>query len=180
MDPLKIIQEYYSPDSKVYHILVEHSKAVLRKALEIAKKVPKLNPDLDFIKEATMLHDIGIFMTNAPEIYCHGEKRYICHGYLGRGLLEKEGWPKHALVCERHTGISLHDIESQNLPIPHRDMMPVTVEEEIICLADKFFSKDEDRLTVEKSVATVRDSSKKFGEEKVKWLDNLLKKYQLV
>ncbi len=180
MDSLKIIQKHYDTNSKVYYLLVIHSKVVLKKALEIAKSVPHLHPDIEFIKEAAMLHDIGISLTNAPSIYCLGEEPYISHGYLGRELLEKEGFLKHALVCERHTGISLHDIESQNLPIPHRNMLPISVEEEIICLADKFFSKNEDALTEEKSVEAVRDSLKKFGKEHMDWLDNLLRKYNLL
>ena len=54
-----------------------------------------------------MLHDIGIFLTHAPQIGCHGDKPYICHGYLGRELLEKEGFPRHAIVCETHVGVGL-------------------------------------------------------------------------
>jgi uncharacterized protein len=70
MDPIKIIQKYYEIDSELYQLLVEHSKAVVKKALEIAKKVPHLSPDLKFIEDAAMLHDIGIFLTNTPTIGC--------------------------------------------------------------------------------------------------------------
>jgi uncharacterized protein len=42
--PLKIIAKYYSPESKVYHLLVHHSKMVTKKAIRIAKKVEYLNP----------------------------------------------------------------------------------------------------------------------------------------
>ena len=90
MDPIKIIQKYYSIDSKTYQLLISHSEAVTKKALEIAKHVPHLHPDLKFIQEATMLHDIGIFLTDAPDLGCSGDKPYICHGYLGREILEKE------------------------------------------------------------------------------------------
>ena len=82
MDPLKIIQKYYQSDSKLYQTLVEHSRAVTKKALEIAKKNAHLNPDLQFIAEAAMLHDIGIFLTNEPSIHCTGKSPYICHGIL--------------------------------------------------------------------------------------------------
>ena len=34
-----------------------------------------------------MLHDIGIFRCNAPDIDCHGDAGYICHGYLGAELM---------------------------------------------------------------------------------------------
>ena len=36
-----------------------------------------------------MLHDIGIFQTDAPGIHCFGSQPYICHGRLGAELLRK-------------------------------------------------------------------------------------------
>ncbi len=179
MDPLKIIQKYYQIDSKSYQFLVEHGKAVTKKAIEIAKKVPHLNPDIKFIEEASMLHDIGMFLTNNPGIGCFGKKPYICHGYLGRELLEKEGLPKHALACERHVGvgISIKDIEELKLPIPKRDMIPISIEEQIICFADKFFSKYEDGLSKENSLDKIRTGLLKFGNDKIKIFDEWMKKF---
>lgn len=181
MNPLKIIQKYYDKESKLYNILVTHSRNVANKALQIAKNNPQYNPDLKFIEEAAMLHDIGIIKTNAPKIECFGDFPYIAHGYLGREILEKEGLIKHALVCERHTGVglSLEDITSQNLPIPKRDMRPQSIEEEIICLADKFYSKGSRGLNEEESVDEIREEMKKFGEEKVKRLNYLVEKFGL-
>ena len=179
MDPIKIIQKFYKVDSKSYKYLTEHGRAVAKKALEVAKKVAHLDPDLKFIEEAAMLHDIGIFLVDAPLIGCFGDKPYICHGYLGREILEKEGFPKHALVCEKHVGVglSIQDIERQNLPLPKRDMMPVSIEEEIICFADKFFSKSAEDLSKEKSVDEVRKEQLRFGEDKVKKIDEWLEKF---
>ena len=173
MDPLKIIEKYYSPDSRAYYFLTSHSEKVAEKALRIAHRVKRLNPDIKFIEEAAMLHDIGIFLTDEPAIGCHGNTAYICHGYLGRELLEKEGFPEHALVCERHVGVGItaRDIEANDLPVPKRDMIPVTIEEQIICFADKFFSKDEDFLLQEKPLDRVRKGIAKFGDEKLRKFD---------
>ncbi len=107
MDPLVIIEKYYKKDSDLYNILISHSTDVMNKALSIAKKHPELSIDTDFIKEAAMLHDIGIFLTNAPSIHCYGIAPYVCHGYLGREILDAEGYPLHGLVCERHTGVGI-------------------------------------------------------------------------
>lgn len=180
MNPIVIIEKYYKKDSISYNFLVKHSESVAIKALKIASKVKDMNPDLNFIKEASILHDIGILFVNAPSIGCFGEKEYICHGYLGRKLLEMEGFPKHALVCERHigTGIKIKEIEDRKLPLPKRNMVPVSTEEEIICLADKFFSKNEEYLTVEKSIEYIR---KEIGDRSKESLDEfnlLLKKYR--
>ncbi|MEW6419194.1 MAG: HD domain-containing protein [Nitrospirota bacterium] len=177
MDPLKIIEKYYSTESRAYYLLIHHSKMVTEKALKIARKLKHLNPDLNFIEEAAMLHDIGILFTNEPKIGCYGDKPYVCHGYLGRELLEKEGFPKHALICERHigVGISRKDIEEKNLPLPKRDMVPVSIEEQIICYADKFFSKDSESFLKEKSIKRIREYISKFGKDKIKRFDEWVK-----
>ena len=161
MNPINIIEEFYAPKSLAFDLLIMHSSRVAEKAGSIALNVPHLNPDLKFIYEASMLHDIGIFLTDAPDLGCHGKYPYICHGWLGRSILEKKGFIKHALVCERHvgTGISAQEIKDNNLPLPERDMLPVSIEEQIICFADKFFSKGshppDQEISVEKIIAVL-------------------------
>lgn len=165
MDALAIINKYYPEDNELKHILLTHSRSVADKALWIAERHPELELDRTFLEEAALLHDIGVFLTDAPGIHCHGTHPYICHGYLGSQLLQKEGFPKHAMVCERHTGagLSLKSIVEQNLPVPHREMLPVSLEEQVICFADKFFSKT--RLNEEKTMERALKSLSKFGEE---------------
>lgn len=70
MNPLALIDKYYPEDNELKHILLVHSRSVADKALEMARKHPELNLDLTFIEEAAMLHDIGIFLTDADGIYC--------------------------------------------------------------------------------------------------------------
>ncbi|NJD56064.1 MAG: phosphohydrolase [Nitrospirae bacterium] len=175
MDPLTIINKYAPRGSLTCEMLVEHSSMVRDKALATAESVRQLQPDLAFIKEASMLHDIGIVLVNEPRLGCAGTYPYICHGYLGRSLLEQEGYPRHALVCERHigTGLTILDIVNQPLPLPKRDMLPRSLEEKIICYADKFFSKKVGNLSMEKSLAEVRAEMEKFGQERLKAFDEL-------
>ena len=161
----RIINKYYGEDGALRHILIVHSQSVAQKALQIVSLHPELNLDREFIEEAAMLHDIGIIKTDAPGIKCFGTEPYICHGILGAEMLRQEGLPRHARVCERHTGagLSLNEIVSQNLPLPHQDFLPETLEEQVICYADKFFSKT--HLDREKSVEKAEKSIAKFGEE---------------
>ena len=178
MNALNIIDKYYPEENELKRILLTHSRSVADKALWIADKHPELNLDKAFLEEAAMLHDIGIFLTDAPGIFCFGDKPYICHGYLGADLLREEGFPRHVLVCERHTGagISAESIIKQDLPIPHREMLPVSMEEQVICFADKFFSKT--RLEKEKSVEGALKSISKYGEDGIKrfntWCERFL------
>lgn len=171
MQPLDIIRKYYKPDTALYDTLVCHSTAVRDKALTLAARHPELHIDTAFVAEAAMLHDIGIFETNAPGIFCYGTHAYIEHGYLGAELLRCEHLPRHALVCERHTGtgLRLEQITSQQLPVPQRDMRPVSIEEQLICYADKFFSKT--HLDDETPPAVIRAKLAKFGEASVRQFD---------
>lgn len=168
---MTIIEKFYKKNSDLYNLLVNHSEAVRDKALSIVDSHPELNADRKFVEEAAMLHDIGIFLTYAPTIHCYGIADYICHGYLGREILERQGYPRYALVCERHTGtgLSLEEIVNQKLPLPHRDMRPVDIEEKIICFADCFFSKT--KLGSEKNAIEVKKSLSKFGEGSVSQFD---------
>lgn len=165
MDYQAIIDKYYPEENELRHILMVHSRSVADKALSIVDAHPELCADRGFVEEAAMLHDIGIFECDAPGISCFGSKPYICHGTIGSELMCEEGFPRHASVCERHTGagLSIADIERQKLPVPHRDLLPVTIEEQIVCFADKFFSKT--KLDKEKTVEKAYMSVAKFGEE---------------
>ncbi len=167
MTPLEIIFEHYEPGSALAALLIRHSEQVREKALAIAEKVPHLKPDLDFIAEAAMLHDIGIYRTAASKIGCLGRAPYICHGVIGREILDQYGWNAHALVCERHVGVgfSVADIRTQGLPLPEREMLPTTIEEVIICYADEFFSKTNGGK--EHSSRRIIASLWRFGQDKV-------------
>ena len=168
MDWKQIIDKYYTDNDELKDILIRHCSAVAKKTLSIAEKHPELNLDTTFIEEAAMLHDIGIIKTDAPDIKCYGTEPYIRHGVLGAEMLKTEGFPRHARVCERHTGagLSLNEIVSRNLPLPHMDLLPETLEEQVICYADKFFSKT--RLDTEKTIEQAEKSVAKHGKEGLK------------
>lgn len=162
-----VIDKYYSDNPPLKSLLLLHSTLVARKALAIVDSHSELGADRGFVEEAAMLHDIGIFLTDAAPIHCFGKFHYLCHGYLGADLLRGEGLPRHALVAERHTGtgLTLKQILERDLPLPHRDMVPVSIEEKIVCFADKFFSKT--RPEEEKTVEQAENSLAKFGQEGV-------------
>lgn len=165
MDYQAIIDKYYPKDNDLRRILWVHSRHVADKALQLANRHPELQADIQFVEEAAMLHDIGILHCDAAGIHCFGTHPYICHGTLGAEMMRAEGWQRHALVCERHTGtgLTLDYIITHNLPLPHRDLVPVSIEEQLICYADKFFSKThpDDEKTMEQALRSVA----KFGDD---------------
>ena len=178
INPEELIHKYYASNQPLEELLLLHSRAVARKALAIAERHPEWNLDHTFIHEAAMLHDIGVCYTDAPSIHCHGTHPYICHGILGAELLRNEGLPRHARVAERHTGTGLtrQTIVEQQLPLPLADYVPETLEEQIVCFADKFFSKT--RSDQEKTPEQVLYSLRKFGEPGLQvfqdWMERFL------
>ena len=160
-----LIDKYYSDNAPLRRILVEHSRSVATMALEVAHRHPELGADEAFLHEAAMLHDIGIYLTDAPGIQCFGREPYIRHGLLGGELLRREGLPRHARVAERHTGtgLTVETIRRQALPLPLQDFSPETIEEQMVCYADKFFSKSHPER--ERTVEQTLRSLEKFGEK---------------
>jgi uncharacterized protein len=169
MNPYEIIKEFYSKSSSLYDCLISHSEKVAQKALSCAKK---FDIDHTFIQEAALLHDIGIYLTYAPKIGCYGNLPYIFHGYLGMGMLQQKGLYRHAQVCVRHVGVgfSVEDIREQHIPLPEIDMQPETLEEMIICYADKFFSKTDNH--VEKSLDQIQWELSRFNQ---KYIEKFMK-----
>lgn len=165
MDYQRIIDKYYPTENKLKNILMVHSRAVADYALAVIARHPELNINASFVEEAAMLHDIGIFQCDVSGIECFGSNPYILHGRIGAELLRKESFPQHARVCERHTGagITKEQIQENNLPLPLLDFCPESIEEKLVCYADKFFSKT--KLDKTKTFDEALRSLKKFGED---------------
>lgn len=164
----QVIDKYYPAETPLRDIYMRHCQSVADKAIQLASlhNLPLDNAD---IKAAAMLHDIGIFLTDAAGIHCHGTQPYIAHGRLGADLLRKEGAPETlARVAERHTGTGLTPADITRLGgiLPDdRSYMPETILERLVCYADKFYSKNGDMK--EKSLDRVRASLAKFGPDAV-------------
>lgn len=165
MNAEELIDKYYPEENKLKEMLLIHSGEVCNKALEVSHCHPELQLDEEILRNGAMLHDIGIFLTNAPSIYCHGKENYLLHGYLGGQILRKEGLPVLARICERHTGAGLtrEDIIKQQIPLPHQNFLPETEEEKVICYADKFYSKSD--INRVKTWEEAYQSLLKFGIE---------------
>jgi uncharacterized protein len=169
VNPFAILGRHCDPSSEAFRVLAIHSVLVARKARDIAQdyleRHPRAELDLEFLTEAALLHDLGIVRCHAPEIGCTGSEPYIRHGVIGQALLEAEGYPRHALVCARHTGagISRADVRAQGLPLPEDDYLPVSLAEKVICVADKFYGKKPGQLWRKKKRKDIERSLAKHG-----------------
>ncbi len=173
MDYQIIIDKYYQADDELRRLLLFHSRQVTDRCLQIVKKHPELPVDQQFLEEAAMLHDIGIRWCHAPSIFCYGEEHYLRHGMIGGEILRKEGFERHARVCERHTGTGLTAVplDKDGKPLLAPELVtagffvPETLEEQLVCYADKFYSKSRPHQVL--SVVETAQSLEKFGHEGV-------------
>jgi uncharacterized protein (TIGR00295 family) len=82
-----------------------------------------------------LLHDIG-----------RSQIQTVAHGYVGAGILEKEGVEGVVVeVVRRHVGAGISPEEAVTLGFPPGDYIPRTTEQKIVCFADKLLDGDRAR-----------------------------------
>ena len=169
---------FYPEDTPLRRLLYRHSCQVMEKSMQILD-IRKVKLDCALVEAGALLHDIGVGRCNAPGILCTGDQPYMAHGIIGGEMMREYGrmtgerTEAFARICERHigAGLSKEDVAREKLPLPHKDFLPETPEEMLVCLADKFFSKSGDMH--EKSFAETRASMEKFGEDVVRRFDEM-------
>ncbi|MCC8037468.1 MAG: HDIG domain-containing protein [Bacteroidales bacterium] len=175
MTPNQLIDQYYPAGTKRRDIYLKHCRQVAGKALAIMRQ-KSLDLDPREVEEAAMLHDIGIFLTDAPGIDCHGQEHYLRHGLLGAKLLRDNHFPEiYASVAERHTGAGLTADEAAALGLPQVDLCPHSLLERLICYADKFYSKS--GTMEEKPLERVRASMARFSPSTLDRFESLHREF---
>ena len=112
--------------------VIEHSKAVCRKAMKIAANFD--NADTDLIQKGALLHDIGRSRT-------HG----ITHAIEGVEIARSYGYGEDVLnIIERHIGAGITAEEAVKLGLPEKSYLPQTLEEKIVAHADNLISGSEE------------------------------------
>ena len=82
-----------------------------------------------------LLHDIGRSQTQT-----------VSHGYVGAEILQKEGMDGGVVeIVRRHVGAGISPEEAAALNFPAGDYIPRTLEEKIVCFADKMLDGDKAR-----------------------------------
>lgn len=109
--------------------VVEHCKTVARQAAVFSELVSSrgMVVDRELVTIGALLHDIGRSRTHEPG-----------HGFVGGRLLRDIGVDERiARIAERHVGAGIPAGEAKSLGLPERDFIPETIEEKIVCYADK-------------------------------------------
>jgi uncharacterized protein len=118
-------------DLKSSPYLIEHSEAVLAKALKMATN---FDVDLNIVHTGALLHDVGRTKTQG-----------IRHGVEGAEILREHGFPPEVVrIAEVHIGAGIPRNEAYKLGLPCQDYVPVTLEEKIVAHADNLIHGTKD------------------------------------
>jgi uncharacterized protein len=113
---------------------VEHCKTVASVARLLAEELRRhgRDVDLDAVVAGALLHDIGRTRTQT-----------VKHGLEGASLIEREGADAKVVeIVRRHVGAGISAEEASQLGLPELDFVPRTLEQRIVCFADKMVDHD--------------------------------------
>jgi uncharacterized protein len=116
-------------DNKCSPQVVSHCLAVADFALEVAAKLKQkgFGVDLELVEAGAVLHDIG-------RAKSHG----VDHSLEGSKIASELGLPQPLInVIKRHIGAGITAKEADELGWPQDIYVPQTLEEKIVCYADK-------------------------------------------
>lgn len=136
--------------------VISHVRAVAKVAVEIAKSC---DADVELVRTAAMLHDIGRKKTHGPG-----------HGYEGAEILRGLGFPENiVLIVERHVGGGLNSKGAAELGLPEKDMIPMTLEEKIVCIADKLV-EDGEKVPIDREIHKLKEKGLDKAAERLQIL----------
>jgi uncharacterized protein (TIGR00295 family) len=129
---LALHRRYGSNDRTVAHCqaCAKVSKLLSEKAVGHGQPVNE-----EAVVAAALLHDIG-----------RSRIQTVSHGYVGADILQKEGVDSVVVeIVRRHVGAGISPEEAVALNFPAGDYIPRTLEEKIVCFADKMLDGDKAR-----------------------------------
>lgn len=173
---LKEIKNLHSKlalNNLIFERVYIHSEIIQKIALQLIKN-NSLVINLNLVIAGTLLHDIGAY--EFFNIDPFDERKYIRHGIIGYSILKNEGYPEDLCrIASHHTGLGLKKTEiiKNNLPLPKKNFLAETIEEEIIMYSDKFHSKHP-RFN---SYNSYKKKAGSFGRSKEKMFELFRKKF---
>lgn len=135
---------------------LDHCRRVSEYAREIASRISQrgIAINIHIAMLGGLLHDLAV-----PHVE-RGEILPIQHGYVAGQLLRNRGLVRLARIAECHigSGITAQEIANNDLPLPHQNFLPQSIEEKVVTFADKIDALgylDEDHGRLLKEVADV-------------------------
>ncbi|MGQ9468558.1 MAG: HDIG domain-containing metalloprotein [Nitrososphaerales archaeon] len=123
-EAIDLLKKEKSPEALVKHSMTVSEVSTI---LALALKEKGYDTDLELVRVGGLLHDIG-------RVKIHS----VHHGHLGGKLLREMGIDERiARIAERHVGGGISSEEAEKLGLPEGRYIPESLEEKIICFADK-------------------------------------------
>jgi uncharacterized protein len=110
--------------------IIQHDLLVMNISDKMIKELKRAGVDIDekSILRGAILHDIG-----------RSKEHSVRHGFLGGEILRKDGYDRKVIkIVENHVGGGIDKQDCAKLGLPERDFIPTSLEEKIVCLADKY------------------------------------------
>ena len=141
--------------------VINHCVAVADFALETANKLQrkgvKINTEL--VEAGALLHDIG-----------RSKNQTVDHALIGAQIAQSIGLSESLIkIIKRHVGAGITEEEAKWLGWPKDVYTPQTLEEKIVCYADKLISKSR-RIPIELEIKRLQKEDKNEAAERVRKL----------
>ena len=121
--------------------IVRHCQTVAGVAKILAEEFERRGRPVDSaaVGAAALLHDIG-----------RSQVQTVRHGVEGARIVEREGADREVVeIIRRHVGAGISPEEAKGLGLPDFDYIPRSLEERIVCFADKMVDGEKVRPFVE-------------------------------
>lgn len=124
---IELIRELGGGEDLIAHMVTVYGIAIYMGSRLYAHGMPI---DLDLLGEGAILHDVGRTKTHTA-----------AHGYVGAQILRGKGFGEGVvLIVERHVGGGIGEDEAPLLGLPKKSYIPQSLEEKVVCYADKLAS----------------------------------------
>jgi len=143
--------------------VIQHTQAVSALAVEIAKQLQAKNHpiNLQLIEVGALLHDLGRSQTHS-----------VNHAIVGAKIAQQEDLSQEIVsIIKRHVGAGITDEEAQWLGWPKDNYVPQTLEEKIVCYADKCIGSNK-RIPIEDTINQLESENMPEAAERVRKLHN--------
>ncbi len=143
--------------------VIRHCIAVAEVAVETADKLSekgyKIN--IPLVEVGALLHDLGRSKTHTVD-----------HSLVGAQIAQSVGLPEPVVrIIRRHVGAGITAEEAEKLGWPKDTYMPQTLEEKIVCYADKIIDKSR-RTPIELEIERLQKENRFEAAERVRKLND--------
>jgi uncharacterized protein len=142
--------------------VIRHCVAVAEVAVETADKLSekgyKIN--IPLVEVGALLHDLGRSKTHTVD-----------HSLVGAQIAQNVGLPEPVVrIIKRHVGAGITSEEAEKLGWPKDTYMPQTLEEKVVCYADKIIDKSR-RTPIELEIERLQKGNRFEAAERVRKLN---------